>query len=67
MAIIDPQTITKKTNSKKDHNAIFCDFDIAWNRSDSSIRFRRKKILINCMYIEITLPTGTVVIIDDML
>jgi hypothetical protein len=58
MAIIDPQTIAKKTNSKKDHNAILCNFDIAW---------KRKKILINCMYIEITLPTGTVVIIDDRL
>ena len=30
----------QKTNSKKDHNARLCTFDIAWNKPDRLGRFK---------------------------
>ena len=35
----------RKTNSKKDHNARLCTFDIAWNRTDRLGRFKEVKDL----------------------
>lgn len=38
---------TLKADSKKDHDARICTFDLARNRTDMLGRFRRQKILIN--------------------